>query len=879
MRNVLIFFAVIQIMIVGAWVFQADDLFGALSPIQVSQGGTGSTTLSGVLAGNGVNALKTVVVGSGLTWDGSTLSSTVTDTNYLTSSGSNTYLNTGSNLQAPRFEATSTTASIFPYASSTAYTITNLFAGTIHSGTWNGTAIGDAYLTKSGDWTGTIDGNNFAGGAIGAGDMLYGGGAGSLSELTIGASSTIMTTDGTSPRWLAGSALCVAITGSSALCDGDDATGVGGGTTEPIHWLHNGTYAWSSSTISFPAAVSTSTATSTFTGPLIAPLIDNGGTVYNVKSQGAICNGVNDDTSAINTTLALGGITFFPAGTCLVTTLTLPSGAHLRGVGHGYYSTTTPSTQRSIIKLKNTTNADLITIPDGRPYGIIENLELDGNKANNTSGIGIDFSDSGTAGEAAWKLSNIEVYNTAGLSIYVGTNRQAVYGDHVIITGSGEHGIQIKGSDSTWNKLMVGSSAWSNIVAQGYVTRLIGGDTWSAGDQGIVVVAPFVSITDMGVDRNNKNGVLIDSGASHTTIKGVLFHSNSQSADNTYSDININNSDGTFNIVGNTFGPLDSGITNKRKYAIDTNGSNTANVGINSHTSSASATGFTDSGSNASLSLPTGTFIKSGSNVIFGGNGFNTLFRPDSSGGDIQFQSYAGDNNSYFKDNGYVGIGTSSPYSKLSVAGQVVASNYIATTTTASVLPYASSTAYTVTDIWTGTIKSGTWNGSTIGIAYGGTNATSFGSHMLLSFNGTSIVSTSTPVVGSIYASSTTATSTFNGGVDLSGANVKMHKYKSFTWPAGTANATTTTATTTIPIGTSYVASTFNGGQCWSGSGTIQYQISDGTNKTTTRAATTTVSQFAHSTNNTFTAQEKQFIEIGPMTASYLSCTFDITEN
>ena len=30
--------------------------------------------------------------------------------------------------------------------------------GTVTSGTWNATAIGDAYLTKTGDWTGTLDG-------------------------------------------------------------------------------------------------------------------------------------------------------------------------------------------------------------------------------------------------------------------------------------------------------------------------------------------------------------------------------------------------------------------------------------------------------------------------------------------------------------------------------------------------------------------------------------------------------------------------------------------------------------------------------------------------------------------------------------------------
>ncbi|MEK7646830.1 MAG: helix-turn-helix domain-containing protein, partial [Patescibacteria group bacterium] len=47
-------------------------------------------------------------------------------------------------------------------------------------------------------------------------------------------------------------------------------------------------------------------------------------------------------------------------------------------------------------------------------------------------------------------------------------------------------------------------------------------------------------------------------------------------------------------------------------------------------------------------------------------------------------------------DNGNVGIATSSPYAKLSVSGEIVAAYFTATTSTASQLPYASSTAITV---------------------------------------------------------------------------------------------------------------------------------------------------------------------------------------
>jgi hypothetical protein len=262
MLNILLaFFAVVQIATIGFFALPdtpdtKDDGLGAVKALQTAQGGTGTTTIpttGQVLVGqsNGTYAPQAtstlgIIGGSG--------------TNYLTNSGANTFLNTGTNLQAPKFEATSTTASVFTYASTTAVsasrfwgpltgsvtgtaslatalaangsncsagnsplgvdasgavescfdvwteaentaaaylnaagvnsyihgsttipktytantftgvqTIGNAsttylsvsdssFLGTVKTGTWNGTAIGDAYLTKSGDWTGTFDG-------------------------------------------------------------------------------------------------------------------------------------------------------------------------------------------------------------------------------------------------------------------------------------------------------------------------------------------------------------------------------------------------------------------------------------------------------------------------------------------------------------------------------------------------------------------------------------------------------------------------------------------------------------------------------------------------------------------------------------------------
>lgn len=63
--------------------------------------------------------------------------------------------------------------------------------------------LNDTEIDDTFDWAGTFDGNNFAGGAIGTGELLYGGSAGSLSELAAGTRGTILSmTTGGIPGWV-----------------------------------------------------------------------------------------------------------------------------------------------------------------------------------------------------------------------------------------------------------------------------------------------------------------------------------------------------------------------------------------------------------------------------------------------------------------------------------------------------------------------------------------------------------------------------------------------------------------------------------------------------------------------------------------------------
>ena len=118
--------------------------------------------------------------------------------------------------------------------------------------------------------------------------------------------------------------------------------------------------------------------------------------IFSVKDYGAVGDGTTDDTTAIATAIntavtAGGGVVFFPPGVYLSGPQTLHAKLHFVGAG----------IEASILKLKNATNADLLsaqvssinlaasfgTGPAGTLYNFsVQNLTLDGNKAGQSSG-------------------------------------------------------------------------------------------------------------------------------------------------------------------------------------------------------------------------------------------------------------------------------------------------------------------------------------------------------------------------------------------------------------------------------------------------------------------------------------------------------------
>lgn len=118
---------------------------------------------------------------------------------------------------------------------------------------------------------------------------------------------------------------------------------------------------------------------------------------------------------------------------------------------------------------------------------------------------------------------------------------------------------------------------------------------------------------------------------------------------------------------------------------------------------------------------------------------------------------------------------------RISGTSTPTASYFVATSTAhRNVFPYASTTALTVSgNSYLGTVSSGTWNGSTVAIAFGGTNATAYSSSNPLAFDGTRFSATSTPTASYFIATSTSIASVFpyasTTALTISGSGVALN--------------------------------------------------------------------------------------------------------
>jgi hypothetical protein len=221
----------------------------------------------------------------------------------------------------------------------------------------------------------------------------------------------------------------------------------------------------------------------------------------------------------------------------------------------------------------------------------------------------------------------------------------------------------------------------------------------------------------------------------------------------------------------------------------------------------------------------------------------------------LRVDAAPGTNRLLLTNAGLLGIASSSPLSKLTLQG----------TAGTGLVNFASSTGasiFSINSLDQITLGGGTGNiffdtNSSVKVGLGTTSP-----YMTLSVAG-----------GAHIGGDLTAT----GTTDFTASTVKIKQYPSLSY----ATSTAWTGTTTIPLGPAFVAETWNSVKCFTDTGTLNVSFYDGTNRMNMFNASTTVGTVTLSTNNTFTASEKRYVDVGTpaSTPTKISCTVDKTIN
>ena len=172
-----------------------------------------------------------------------------------------------------------------------------------------------------------------------------------------------------------------------------------------------------------------------------------------------------------------------------------------------------------------------------------------------------------------------------------------------------------------------------------------------------------------------------------------------------------------------------------------------------------------------------------------------------------------------------------------------------------------------------GTITTGIWHGTTIGIPYGGTGSTTLSLGELLEGSAANaIYSVATSTIG--VSAGLTNTGTLGSQVGGTSLTLQQIENRSFFY----ATSTAWTGTTTIALEIGY-GEVWNTAKCKTNAGTLNVQFGYGTASTTMFNASTTVGTITFTSNNTMTSGNLVKVDLGTPATSPTSifCTANDT--
>lgn len=189
-----------------------------------------------------------------------------------------------------------------------------------------------------------------------------------------------------------------------------------------------------------------------------------------------------------------------------------------------------------IVRRANT-NAPLIAGPIGAKRVIIEDLELYGNNQAQSTGKAhiVNLADAPGTEDTQWVVSRCYIHGridprdgswgSGGSNVYIGSGRMACHVENSVSAYANVHGFEINGADAVIDACIVGDNGADGIVIGAWVTTVTAcavfnnvhgmfvADTGNGSPKRIL-------ISGNGVDRNRRNGLLLDKGAA-TGATGV----------------------------------------------------------------------------------------------------------------------------------------------------------------------------------------------------------------------------------------------------------------------------------------------------------------------------------------------------------------------
>jgi pectate lyase-like protein len=267
-------------------------------------------------------------------------------------------------------------------------------------------------------------------------------------------------------------------------------------------------------------------------------------------SYGAKGDGVTDDTAAINSAMSActtrtipnnGCILYFPAGVYVTTGLTLRSYMNLKGDGWG----------TSVIRLKQRTASDVLTVPIDAFNFSIQDLTLDGNSGRGGSGHCLSVAPTAT-GPAEWNTANkrtapanaqkwghieeVMFSHCSGDGIHINEFNYMLFFDNFYAFDNGVYGLYTQGTNSGFSNFQIERNGTAGIHVDGANDRFISGEViWNGTkvntEAGVYVSGARNIIMAVETEDNYTSG-FFDRGVDNEFI-GCVSDSNGYALNNT----------------------------------------------------------------------------------------------------------------------------------------------------------------------------------------------------------------------------------------------------------------------------------------------------------------------------------------------------------